>query len=160
MSHQSSATRVRLTDCDSCGDATAVEARVQAFCWLLPDYKWATHVHIASEGLKITACAVPGDLVQTTAGKWITHPPTRCPNGHTLGPGEVPRRPSSLPRAWRRTHHMDLPPMRPDGVRATPQHPLHMPRRASDGAHLHRIRLKVSLRSAPSLRTSAGGFLS
>jgi hypothetical protein len=23
------------------------------------------------------------------AGKWITHPPTRCPNGHTLGPGEV-----------------------------------------------------------------------
>ena len=30
-----------------------------------------------------------GELVQTTAGKWITHPPTRCPNGHTLGPGEV-----------------------------------------------------------------------
>jgi hypothetical protein len=22
-------------------------------------------------------------LVQTTAGKWITHPPARCPNGHT-----------------------------------------------------------------------------
>ena len=32
---------------------------------------------------------VLGELVQTTAGKWITHPPTRCPNGHTLGPGEV-----------------------------------------------------------------------
>ena len=30
-----------------------------------------------------------GELMQTTAGKWITHPPTRCPNGHTLGPGEV-----------------------------------------------------------------------
>ena len=30
-----------------------------------------------------------GELVQTTAGKWITHPPTRCPNGHNLGPGEV-----------------------------------------------------------------------
>ena len=22
---------------------------------------------------------VLGELVQTTAGKWITHPPTRCP---------------------------------------------------------------------------------
>ena len=30
-----------------------------------------------------------GELVQTTAGKWIIHPPTRCPNGHRLGPGEV-----------------------------------------------------------------------
>jgi hypothetical protein len=30
-----------------------------------------------------------GELVQTTAGKWITHPPTHCPDGHTLGPGEV-----------------------------------------------------------------------
>ena len=34
-------------------------------------------------------CAVLGELVQTTAGKWITHPPTRCPNGHNLGAGEV-----------------------------------------------------------------------
>ena len=32
---------------------------------------------------------VLGDLVQTTAGKWITHPPTRCPNGHPLGPNQV-----------------------------------------------------------------------
>ena len=32
---------------------------------------------------------VLGELIQTTAGKWITHPPTRCPNGHSLGPGEV-----------------------------------------------------------------------
>jgi hypothetical protein len=30
-----------------------------------------------------------GELVQTTAGKWITHPPTRCPNGHVLGPNQV-----------------------------------------------------------------------
>jgi len=30
-----------------------------------------------------------GDLVQTTAGKWITHRPTRCPNGHPLGPNQV-----------------------------------------------------------------------
>jgi hypothetical protein len=32
---------------------------------------------------------VLGELVQTTAGEWITHPPTRCPNGHTLGPNQV-----------------------------------------------------------------------
>ena len=32
---------------------------------------------------------VLGELAQTTAGKWIAHPPTRCPNGHSLGPGEV-----------------------------------------------------------------------
>ena len=30
-----------------------------------------------------------GELVQTTNGKWITHSPTRCPNGHTLGAGQV-----------------------------------------------------------------------
>jgi hypothetical protein len=32
---------------------------------------------------------MPGELVQTTAGEWIIHPPTRCPNGHTLGPQQV-----------------------------------------------------------------------
>jgi hypothetical protein len=32
---------------------------------------------------------VLGELVQTTAGKWITHPPSRCPNGHPLGPNQV-----------------------------------------------------------------------
>ena len=30
-----------------------------------------------------------GELVQTTRGEWITHPPTRCPNGHPLGPNQV-----------------------------------------------------------------------
>jgi hypothetical protein len=32
-----------------------------------------------------------GDLVQTTDGKWITHPPSRCPKGHPLcdGPGAI-----------------------------------------------------------------------
>ena len=29
---------------------------------------------------------VLGDLVQTTTGRWITHPPTDCPNGHRLTP--------------------------------------------------------------------------
>jgi hypothetical protein len=32
---------------------------------------------------------VLGELVQTRAGKWITHPPSRCPNGHPLGPNQV-----------------------------------------------------------------------
>jgi hypothetical protein len=32
---------------------------------------------------------VLGELVQTTAGKWITHAPPRCPNGHRLGPNQV-----------------------------------------------------------------------
>lgn len=27
--------------------------------------------------------------MRTTAGNRITHPPTRCPNGHTLGPNHV-----------------------------------------------------------------------
>ena len=30
-----------------------------------------------------------GELVQTIDGKWITHPPSRCPNGHELGAGRT-----------------------------------------------------------------------
>jgi len=30
-----------------------------------------------------------GGFVPNTGGKWITPPPSRCLNGHTLGPGEV-----------------------------------------------------------------------
>jgi hypothetical protein len=33
--------------------------------------------------------AVLRELVQTTAGKWITRPPSRCPNGPALGPNQV-----------------------------------------------------------------------
>lgn len=32
---------------------------------------------------------VLSNLVQTTDGKWITHPPSRCPNGHPLGANQV-----------------------------------------------------------------------
>jgi hypothetical protein len=32
---------------------------------------------------------VQGQLVRTTTGKWITHPPRQCPNGHPLGPNQV-----------------------------------------------------------------------
>ena len=30
-----------------------------------------------------------GELVQTTNGRWITKPPSRCRNGHDLGPNQV-----------------------------------------------------------------------
>jgi hypothetical protein len=30
-----------------------------------------------------------GGLVRTTAGKWITRPPSRCSNVHALGPNQV-----------------------------------------------------------------------
>jgi hypothetical protein len=37
---------------------------------------------------KANPSTVLGELVQPTTGKWITHPPSRCPNGHTLGPAK------------------------------------------------------------------------
>src|SRR5712672_374449 len=43
----------------------------------------------AARRLRHRLVLVLAELVQTTAGKRITHPPTRCPNAHTLGPGEV-----------------------------------------------------------------------
>ena len=35
------------------------------------------------------AAAVLGECVPTTDGKWITRLPSRCPNGHPLGPNQV-----------------------------------------------------------------------
>jgi hypothetical protein len=53
-----------------------------------------------------------GELVQTTDGKWIIHPPTRCPNGHRLGPGAALVGYQACLGHGRRTHNMDLPQMR------------------------------------------------
>jgi hypothetical protein len=61
---------------------------------------------------------VLGELVQTTAGKWITHPPTRCPNGHSLGPNEVLVGHPGLPRSRTAATPPGLPHMRPDRVRS------------------------------------------
>ena len=77
-----------------------------------------------------------GELVQTTAGKWIIHPPARCPNGHEFSPGRalvVIRRASVMVAATR--------PGRAGNairrcVRATPEHPLHDTRRAGNRANL------------------------
>jgi hypothetical protein len=43
-----------------------------------------------------------------------------------------------VPRARWRTHHMDVPNLRSDGVRAAPEHSLHVPRRSGASAHLQR----------------------
>ena len=50
-----------------------------------------------------------GELVQTTAGKWITRPPTRCPKGRSIGAANGSWSAISLPRARRRKHHLDVP---------------------------------------------------
>ena len=40
-----------------------------------------THVEVADEVMTASTIAA--------AGTWITHPPTCCPNGHTLGANQV-----------------------------------------------------------------------
>ena len=87
---------------------------------------------------------VLSELVQTTAGKWITHPPTRCPNGHSLGPGEVllGHQVCLVHGGGHTTWSCRT--CDPDRARATAQRPLHVPRRASDRAHLHQTCLGVT----------------
>jgi hypothetical protein len=70
---------------------------------------------------------VLGELVQTTAGKWITHAPTRCPNGHTLGPNRALVGYQACLGYGGGPHHLDVPHVRPDRLRAATQHPLHVP---------------------------------
>ena len=65
-----------------------------------------------------------GELVQTTAGKWIIHPPARCPNGHEFGPGRALMGYQACLGHGRRPHHLDVPHLRRDGVRAAAQHAL------------------------------------
>src|SRR6478752_5866522 len=49
----------------------------------LPDVVEATvgQRRVLSATREAYASNVLGQLVQTTAGKWITHPPSQCPNG-------------------------------------------------------------------------------
>jgi hypothetical protein len=83
---------------ESPGRGVALDTGVKAIA--VADVVWGENVSIDAQtplksdtdepsalGRKLSV--VFGELVQTTAGKWITHPPTRCPNGHTLGAGQV-----------------------------------------------------------------------
>jgi len=53
------------------------------------DYLERTRVPNPFEQTDLYPLLMLGELVQTTAGKWITHLPSRCPNGHPLGPNQV-----------------------------------------------------------------------
>jgi len=67
----------------------------------------------------------------------VDHPtPVAMPQRPHPRPGRGAGRSSSLPRARRRTHHLDMPTMRCHGVRAAAQHPMHDARRAGAGADL------------------------
>lgn len=48
----------------------------------------ALSTRVAARAYRRTVANV-GDLVPTTAGKWMTLAPKRCPNGHELGPGTL-----------------------------------------------------------------------
>ena len=51
--------------------------------------------------------AVLGELVRTTAGKWITHPPAPARTATAWAPARCSWS-SSLPGAGRRAHHVDV----------------------------------------------------
>jgi hypothetical protein len=79
---------------------------------------------------------VLGELVQTTDGKWITHPPSRCPNGHSLNPNQVlVGHVVCLGHGGVDTQAGIAEPAMPWCTGAT-QHPLHDAGRACDRAHL------------------------
>jgi hypothetical protein len=96
---------------------------------------------------KVNPLTVLGELVQTTAGKWITHPPARCPNGHPLGPHQaLVGNEACLGDGWG-AHHLDLPHMRGDTVRA----PLNTHCTALDGP----VTVRISIHPADSALTSS-----
>jgi hypothetical protein len=85
---------------------------------------------------KVNLSTVLGELVQTTAGKWITHPPSRCPNGHSLNPNQVlVGHVVCLGHGGVDTQAGTAEPAMPWCTGAT-QHPLHDAGRACDRAHL------------------------
>jgi hypothetical protein len=38
------------------------------------------YLPVRADGLRLYLFRMLGELVETTAGKWITRPPSRCPN--------------------------------------------------------------------------------
>jgi hypothetical protein len=74
------------------------------------------------------------ELVQTTAGTWITHPPTRCPNGHTLGRAKSSSDMSPASATEAADTSAGIAALRRRGLRAAVELSLHDARRACDGA--------------------------
>jgi len=75
-------------------------------------------------------------------GREVDHPPTdTLPQRAQSRRQPSLARPSSLSRAWRRAHYVQVPQVRDNGVRATTQHALHGARRACDCADLERAGL-------------------
>jgi hypothetical protein len=93
---------------------------------------------------------VLGELVQTTAGAWIIHLPSRCPNGHSLGArSSSATKPASATAAATPHGHAAHAIRRLTGRHSAP---LHDPRRASGSADLDQTRLTM----AGSRRLGAG----
>jgi len=78
-----------------------------------------------------------GELIGTTSGAWITHPPTRCPNGHDFGAGRMLVGYQACLGHGGGAHHLDLPRARYTVYGPAPEHALHGTRRARRGANLH-----------------------
>jgi hypothetical protein len=69
----------------------------------------------------------------------VDNPPTTAvpKRAHSRPQSSVGGAPGVSRARWR-THHMDMPTLRSDGVRAAPEHSLHMPRRSGASAYLQR----------------------
>ena len=108
---------------------------------------------------KVNLSTVLGELVQTTDGKWITRPPTRCPQRTHSRPESSPRRSRRLPRTRPgRAHELALQNLRRDGVRAADEYPLHGTRRAGGRSHLNQDDFRVGCeKGCPRPRTPLGG---
>ena len=94
-------------------------------CWAKVT-RGASRAAPAAVVLQPYAAKVPGELIRTTNGKWITKPPSRCPNGHPLCPGQVlVGHVACLGHGSARTRNVALPNLRRRAPLG-PGHPLRM----------------------------------
>ena len=106
--------------------------RVLVSCCTSPQFAGQSAVSFAS------TCA---GRASADHGRKVDHPPTdTLPQRGQSRPQPSVGRPSSLPRAWRRAHCVQVPQVRDNGVRATTQPPRDT-RRACDCADLERAGL-------------------
>ena len=106
------------------------------------DYLERTRVPNPFEQTDLYPVLMLGELVQTTAGKWITHLTIPMPQRSPPWTESGPRGPRRLPRTrWRRTHQLALPHLRRRGLRAADEYALLGAQRASHGAPFHATKL-------------------